>query len=269
MPRSSHPALAVVNVMMIPLGLACVIVGIGGLNAAREIWWAFALMAAAGALLVYGSIRGVIGWARSVEVENHTAHEMVAAVQAGPGRLPPGGGPVLAHWRYGPDEWRAYTLAEIRFRTRDALVMAAFVAGVGTAVLGLLSWGDWGIALGISSAMGAFIGLGRWAMAWMAHRRNAAVQGGEVIVGPAALLWNGRYEVLHDGRIHFGGARIIDGVRPPIVEITIKVPGRYRRIPEEYRIPIPGGRMDEARALVDALHRAHGVDPALLRPAAG
>ncbi|HEU4556526.1 MAG TPA: hypothetical protein VFS20_01710 [Longimicrobium sp.] len=269
MPRSSHPALAVVNIIMIPLGLACVMVGIGGLSSTREIWWAFALLTAAGALVVYGGIRGVIGWTRSVDVEEHTAHEMIAAAQAGPSLLPPGAGPVLAHWRYAPDEWRAYTSAEIRFRTRDALASAAFVAVLGTVVLGLLSRGDWPVAIGISGGMGALIGLGRWVMAWTAHRRNVGVQSGEVIVGPTALLWNGRYEVLRDRRIDFGGARVLTKFHPPILEITIKVPGRYRRIPEEYRIPIPAGRLDEAQTVADALNRAHGFTPQIAQPAGG
>lgn len=269
MPRSSHPAFAIVNVVMIPLGLACVMTGVGGLLSATGIWWAFALLTAAGALLVYAGVRGVIGWGRSVNVEEHTAHEMIAAAQAGPGAFKRETGPVLAHWRYEPGEWRAYTAAEFRFRTRDSLATAAFVAVLGTAVLGLLSRGNWPIAFGISGAMGAFIGVGRWVMAWTAHRRNLAVQSGEVIVGPTALLWNGRYEVLQDGRIDFGGARVLTKFQPAILELTIKVPSRYRRIPEEYRIPIPAGRLDEAQAVAGALNRAHGVAPEIAQPAGG
>jgi hypothetical protein len=258
----------VVNVVLIPLGLVALIAGGTGAMAVDEIWWAFALLAVAGAVILFAGVRGVIGWGKAVNVEDHTMRAMLAAAPSAADAFGRRSGPVLAHWRYAPEEWHAYAAAELRYRTREALAMGGIVVALGTAFLGLVER-KWGLAFGISAAVGGLIALGRWAVAWSAHRRNVSVASGEVIVGPTALLVNGRYEVLHDRRIHFGGARVLPGPRPAILELTVMVPGRYRRIPEEYRIPIPAGREAEAHAVIEALHQAHGSAPALAQPAGG
>jgi len=257
MPKSSSPAIVVVNALLIPLGFAVLIGGIGGAVVYREIWWAFALLAGGGVLMLAGAAQGVSHWRRAVQVEDETHHAMLAAVRVRPhvsSGLP---APVLAHWTYDPAEWRAYAHAELRYRTREALTMTAATVAVGTPVLGLLE-GEWKLAFVVSAVIGTLIGVGRWLVARAAYGRNRAVSHGDVVLGRDAMLVNGRYEVVHDNRIHFGGARVLEGGCPAILEIRIMVPGKYRRMAEEYRIPIPAGREEEARAVARELAEARG-----------
>jgi hypothetical protein len=256
MPRSSNPAAVIVNALLIPLGVVVMAAGVVGALTADGMRWAFGLLAVGGAVIVGGAIHGAVAWRRAVQVDDETAHAMVAAARAGPASATIPTGPVLAHWTYGPDDWAHYAAGEIRYRTREALGMGAAVLVLGTPVIGLME-GDWGIGALISGTVGGFIALMRGLMAFSAHRRNRAVTHGEVIVGPTALLVNGRYEAIHDANVRFGGARVLEDGSPAILEVTIMVPGRYRRTAEEYRIPIPAGREDEARAVALGLAEAH------------
>ena len=141
--------------------------------------------------------------------------------------------------------------------------MFATVAVLGTLLVGVLE-GEWRTAMTIAVVTGALIGGGRWGMALLAHHRNRAVMAGEVIVGPTAMLVNGRYEPVHDGdrgRVRFSRAHVREGAGPPLLVVGFTVPGRYRRLPDEYRIPIPAGRVDEAHAVAEALNRARAALP--------
>jgi len=252
MPRSSSPAIAIVNTLLLPLGAVTVVAGIVGAAGVRELWWAFALLAAAGAAVLWGGIHGIVAWGKAVQVDEATEREMVEAVRARPRASTGVAGPVLAHWTFAPEEWRGYTSRELAFRTREALGMGAVVLVLGTLVVGLLD-GSWKTAAIISGAVGGFIALTRWLMAFFAWRRNRAVPSGDVVIGTNAVLVNRRYGVIHDRRVRFGGARVLESERPAILEVRIMVPGRYRRIAEDYRIPIPAGREDEARAVARLL----------------
>jgi hypothetical protein len=84
-----------------------------------------------------------------------------------------------------------------------------------------------------------------------------AVPSGDVVIGTNAILMNHRYDVVHDRGVRFGGARVLETGRPAILEVRIMVPGKYRRVAEEYRIPIPAGHEDEARAVARELAGAH------------
>jgi hypothetical protein len=252
MPKSSSPAIVIVNTLLIPIGAVTVVAGIIGALTVTEIWWAFALLAVCGVAVLVGGVHGIIAWGKAVQVDEATEREMVAAVRAKPRASTGLAGPVLAHWTYEPAEWRAYTARELRFRTLEALGMGATVLVLGTLIVGLLD-GNWGLAVGLAVAVGGLIALGRWLMAFFAWRRNRAVQTGDVVIGTNAVLMNRRYDVIHDRRVRFGGARVVETERPAILQVTIMVPGRYRRIAEEYRIPIPAGREDEARAVARQL----------------
>jgi hypothetical protein len=256
-PRSSAPAVAIVNTLLIPLGAVCVAAGVVGASRYGEMRWAFVLFAIGGVVVLAGAVHGVFAWGRAVQVDEATEREMVAAVREQPRASTGLAGPVLAHWTYTPEEWGRYAASEIRFRSREALWMGLGALLLGTLVLGLLE-GEWGLAAAVSGAVGGFIALGRWLMAFFAWRRHRAVPTGDVVIGTTAILVNRRYEVVHDRRVRFGGARVLEGARPAVLEVTIMVPGKYRRVAEEYRIPIPSGREDEARSVAAALASAHG-----------
>ena len=256
MPKSSAPAIVIVNTLLIPLGAVCVAAGIVGASRVAEVRWLFVLLAIGGAVVLVGAVHGIVAWGKAVQVDEATERAMVAAVQAKPRATSGLAGPVLAHWTYDPEEWRRYAAGEIRFRTREALGMGLTTLVLGTLIIGLLD-GNWRLAAGISGAVGGFITLCRWLMAFFAWRRNRAVPTGDVVIGTNAVLMNRRYDVIHDRRVRFGGARVLETERPAILEVRIMVPGRYRRVAEEYRIPIPTGREEEARAVARELTGAH------------
>ena len=253
MPRSSSPAVAVVNALLVPLGLAVLVAGVLGALSFPEIWWAFALLGVGGGgLMIYAAVRGIQSWSRSVEVDDATRHTMLAAAQAG--AIPSDA--VLAHWTYDPADWHRYAAAEIHSGVREALVFGATMAAFSVLPLRLLE-PEWSGAVKFAAALGAFVAAERLLVALVTWRRHRSVGRGEVIVGPTAMLRNGRYEAIEDGRIHFRGARVLKQLSPATLEIGILVPGKYRHVREEYRIPIPPGKEDEAQAVADALERVH------------
>jgi hypothetical protein len=266
MPSSSRPATLVVYVLLIPLGVAVVLAGVVGALTVREIWWEFVLFAVGGVVVLYGAVRGIAGWSKAAKVAETTRSTMVEAAREPAVASGEMTGPVLAHWTYRPAEWRAYVAAEMHHRVREALTLGAIPAVLGTLILRILK-PDWALALWVGVGLGVFVAVWRLAMALAAHRRHLAVAHGEVIIGPTALLVNGRYETIDDGSIRFAGARVLEDGRPAILEIAIRVPGKYRGSAEEYRIPIPAGRGDEARAVARALQDVHASSRADLLPA--
>jgi|GEM_PF-1782774 len=296
MPKSSHPLNLAVSGLLMAMAIPITILGVAGLFTAGEIWWVFGLLAASGGMLAIGAVQGVLRWKKALVEEEATTRAMLQATQTSAGASmpddrahpiapcststiaasgafdasatairPPAApvaetrrmtGPVLAHWRYGADEWAAYTRREATYRGREAFWVGLGVAVMGTGVIGI-SEGDWGGGFAISAAVGAIIGVGRWMVARSARASNLAAPGGEVIIAPNALLLNGRYEVLQDHHFTFGGVRYVETETPPILEFTVTWPTRGGRTNEQYRVPVPAGREDEARALVDTFRGLH------------
>lgn len=250
------PAGLIFHVAMLPLGAAALIMGAMGTARDGEMEWMFGLLFVAGVAIVAGGIHGLVTWPRKARLQEAITRAMVAEARAPSTdrRMMS----VLATWTYTEDEWRDYAAAEMRFRIREALGMGATVVALGTPLLGVFD-GEWGVAFGISLAVGGFIALWRGGMGWAAWRRNRAATTGGVIVGPDAILINGRYEAVHDGSILFGGARVLDRAEPAILEINLVVPGKYRHVREKLRIPIPTGHEEEARAVAEALRQAHSL----------
>jgi hypothetical protein len=111
----------------------------------------------------------------------------------------------------------------------------------------------------VSLVIGALMGGGKWLLARMAHQQNTATPRGEVVITPTAVLMNGRYQVIQDHHFRFRAARVSDGERPPILEIAIEWPTRSGTASDEYRIPIPAGREEEARAIARELNEGYAA----------
>ncbi|HEX8694164.1 MAG TPA: hypothetical protein VF746_17210 [Longimicrobium sp.] len=239
------------SVVIIWFGVLALALGAAGAFADSEIWWVFALLGLSGVLMVYGGVTGIARWRRAVRAEAENTRAMLGAVSAVPGDTTGLPAPVLAHWTYEPGEWTAYAAREVAFRRREAAWVGLGVVALGTLLLGWTE-GDWALAFGVSLVIGAAIGVGRWLVARSAHRSNLAAPRGDVIISPNAILMNGRYHVLQDENFTFGGVRYLEDERPPILEFTVTWPTRSGRTNEQYRVPVPRGREDEARALAAA-----------------
>lgn len=265
MARSPHPVLVIVHALLLLLGLLTMSVGMVGFMEMNKLWWAFALMTVAGAMVFGGSIQKVRAWSKGVYADESEAHQMRAAARAGEvAPAAPGtrsATPVLAHWTYAPGEWRDYVDGELRYALRAAAAGAAGIVLLATVLLGLVDH-DWerGFVMGVALSVG-IIGSGLTAL-WLEYRRDRAVTAGEVIVGPRAMLVNGRYEALHDGgRVLFTRALVRDAAAAAVLVVEFTVSGDYRRKPFDCRVPIPAGREDEARAVAEALNRLYPALP--------
>jgi hypothetical protein len=288
MPRSGNPFFPVINLMLVPFGLFGTFVGAAVLLSGEggEIWWLYVGFLLSGVLMLWGVVWNLVKWWRWQRDENAAAAAMAAAARAhaappsaepyalpaswetpappaaahpaapsaspAPARAQPPA-PVLAHWTYTPEEWSAYTQREIKYRGSEAFWI--FVGFVLLATL-MLVWqesADWGTSFAVALAVGALLGGGKWLIARTAHERNVATPRGEVVISPTAILMNGSYQVIQDHHFRFRAARVIEGERPQILEIGIEWPTRSGMATEEYRIPIPAGREDEARAIAHEL----------------
>ncbi len=180
----------------------------------------------------------------------------VAPPPAAPAALPDA--EVLAHWRYGEDEWSEYTRRELHFRKGEALRVGLAVLLFGMLLLAYQEDASYAAAIGVSAFVGGAIYLGRRLQAGAAHAANTATRGGEVIISPRAVMVNGRYHVLQDDRFHFAGVRLLDEENPPVLEFSVTWGTRSGPADEQVYVPVPRGREEEARALAASFPRTAG-----------
>lgn len=259
MPRSSNPAVLVFVLLYTWMGAFFLALGIAfssGLD------WGLLF----GIPMLLGGLSSLVGayglvkkWRQAVRDEKATADYMRQAVASG-GAL---SGGVLAHWVYGAEEWAAYTKREASFRRRQAAVLA-----LGTLVIvtlgGIVAAGDPAAGFGIGCVVAVLVGVARWIRAAVANRANRSAALPEVVIGSSCILFNGRYQVLRDHQYSFGGVRLLETERPPILEFTVTWKTRRGATSnEQIRVPVPRGHEEEAKALLDRFPRADSGAPVL------
>jgi hypothetical protein len=94
--------------------------------------------------------------------------------------------------------------------------------------------------------------LAHWTYPW-----STATPAGDVVISPTAILMNDHYQVIQDHHFRFRSAHVVDDVRPKLLVIGIEWPTRYGMMRDDYRIPIPDCREDQARKVASALARQH------------
>jgi hypothetical protein len=259
MPRSSNPAVLVFFVMYLLIGAMLTAMGVailtlGGVGIV--IGLPFAL---GGLMTAYGAFGLVKGWRRALRDEKATAEAMRRTVASG-AVLPSDG--VLAHWVYDAEEWKTYRKRESAYRRMQAVMWGLLMMVVVT-VAGAVASGDLVAGLGIGCVVGALAGGGKWMRAASANRANRSTPLPDVIIGRSSLLFNGRYHVLQDHQYDFGGARLLENERPPIVELTVTWKTRRGRSDAQIRVPVPRGHEEEARTLVARFGGSATPAPAL------
>jgi hypothetical protein len=279
MPNSSNPFNLVISIVLMIMAVPIAIIGVVGMFSGGEIAWVFAMLAAGAGLMLGSGVSTVMKWRRAVARES--AHALAMRSAALPGFEPPPrtrlvvGVPfdagldasadvvpadarpslpqaeVLAHWTYDVDEWGVYATNEMRYRTREALWL-----GVGIVVLGtLFLWfveGDALSGLGISGAVAAIVVAGKWLVARSTRAANLRVPTAEAVISPDAVLLNGKYHTLRDDTFRFGGVKLVESERPCVLEFTVKwTTSKGATNDAQIRVPVPVGREDEARAVVE------------------
>lgn len=168
----------------------------------------------------------------------------------------PTGEPVLAHWTFAAGEWKRYMAAEWKRR----LLEGAFLGGL----MALIAWTIfrnepempvWKLAIGA----GVVFFLVPVVRALSVRHTDPSAPA-EAIITPRAVLLNGKYHVLEDGRIRFGAVQVTELGGVPVLEFTIQWQARGRPIREHLRIPIPPGREAEAQAVVKTFNAGWSAD---------
>jgi hypothetical protein len=300
MPNSSHPANAVAGGFLAFFGLAFLATGAGvllgdsDLGPTRPFYFVAAIV---GASLLLGGVRMMVAQRRSQHDETRHRASMRAAV--GPPPLPhepavfvrppaaatgadaapsaavpappaafriptpkpahaalPSGEPVLAHWTYAAGEWKTYMAAEWKRRLWEGVFLGPAMAGIAWTIL--RKQPEMNVPL-MALAVGVFFFLVPLLRA-MAARQTDPSGPAEAIITPTAVLLNGRYHVLEDGRIRFGGVQLTELGKAQVLEFTVTWPTRGGMSSEHLRVPVPAGRRAEAEAIVGTFARGWSAD---------
>ena len=168
----------------------------------------------------------------------------------------PSGEPVLAHWTYGAGEWKTYMAAEWKRRLWEG----AFLGGLMMVIAWTVFRNQPGVnVLWVALGAGLFFFLVPLVRAAVARQTDPS-RPAEAIITPTAVLLNGRYHVLDDERIRFGGVRCTELGKAPVLEFTLRWRTRGGMAGEHLRVPIPAGREAEAAEVVRAFERGWSAD---------
>ena len=158
----------------------------------------------------------------------------------------------LARWTYSPDEWQQY--ADEEYQRQKSSNIKTFLIVSGTSILLTLIYGmikkpNWALLLVILFGTTVLIAFVIWITTIYNHRQNKNIQG-QAYFTPDAVYLNRQ---LHDFRGM--GARLekaeLKGETQQYIEFTYSVPTRYSRQDQQVRVPVPRGKDDEARKLVE------------------
>ncbi len=163
---------------------------------------------------------------------------------------------LLAHWRYSPEEWAAYTEKEHRENRREKknlFIMIAVISVVVGMILSIVHPDGWLIFLITVIGIILLMGFVAWLAVWLRHRQNLK-NIGEVYLSHDAVYLN---RELHVWR---GLGAILEGVdyhgRPGsqgTIEILYSMPSRTGQIHVTARVPVPVGEEAAAKAIVSQL----------------
>lgn len=159
---------------------------------------------------------------------------------------------LLAHWIYSPDEWQQYTEEEYT-RQKAGNRTLFIITAVVTLVCGSGYWifnrtiGYWAfIAVAGVIAVTGFVA---WFTPYYNHRQNKIGQGQALFTRDAVYI----NRQLHDFKGL--GSKLekteIKGERQRYIEFSYSMPTRNGRQTYEARVPVPLGKEDEARDLVE------------------
>ncbi|MBU1196624.1 MAG: hypothetical protein KKE62_10795 [Proteobacteria bacterium] len=168
---------------------------------------------------------------------------------------------LIAHWTFDPEQWRIFTEKEYSTEKNEKRLMLVVISGIILLVGGIF----WlimrdkaaGIVFLVLLGVIAIIAFVAVIVPWLTYRRNLK-QTGDIYIGKNCLYLNG---AIHTWS--FAGARLEDAklvLKPsPLINITYTYwtsAGRnfyFYRQAATVRVPVPEGKREEARAVVNQL----------------
>lgn len=246
-----------VMVMAVPaLGLGV----IGLLYETGEMRLVFAVLVAAGLMMVFGPLHDLYKHRREVLREARHRDEILAAVAHLPAAAPDAtpaanagrkaalpllgsGEAVLAYWTYDAEQWWAHADREAGRGGANALVWGISMF-LGALVVG---WGD---ALVIPTAAGLALLVFVMALLFAQPRYGTRRSGPPAaVITPSALVLNGEYHTLRGGP--FALRSVTYDSSSGVLHFSIGVRRAYE--PAYVRVPVPPGREAEAKAVARTL----------------
>ena len=142
---------------------------------------------------------------------------------------------LLAHWRYGEDEWRAFAQAEHATDRGGKLMLVAVVAGFVVTTFGaaiVLAPKAAGALVAVGFAVMVLFAGAAWLSAWRARRRNRTPTG-EARIGRRGLWLNGALHTWSGGGTSLRDCRLDETADPACLVFAYSTPSatasRYTR----------------------------------------
>jgi anaerobic selenocysteine-containing dehydrogenase len=159
---------------------------------------------------------------------------------------------LLARWTYSSGEWQQYADEEYERQksnnTKTFLIVSA-ISIVLTLAFGFIRRISWPLLFAVLAGAIALIGFVVWITTIYNHRQNKNIQG-QAYFTPDAVYLNRQ---LHDFKGM--GAKLekteLKDEQQQYIEFTYSVPSRYSRQYHQVRVPVPHGKEQEARKLVE------------------
>jgi hypothetical protein len=177
-------------------------------------------------------------------------------------------GEYLAHWTYGPDEWRSFAEAEWARARGEAWVPVVAVVVVLAIISSLFLLTEAKENEGLLPILGALLvvfGLFSYCLMrffGQASYGRAQRRVGETYIGPNGIYFNGKYHTWLSFGIGLQDIQVLEG-KPTVVEVSIgptegvqaSVIAARGRSQGGYtlRVLVPAGREEEAKKVVERI----------------
>jgi membrane protein implicated in regulation of membrane protease activity len=159
---------------------------------------------------------------------------------------------VLAHWKYTGSEWQSFWIEEKTERKLSMWIEIILIAILGAVLLYLFRSSSWDIAFLFSIPVALLIGILRFRLN-LSSIKQSSPGTAEAIITSDAVVVNGRYSRLTGENLWIENAAIKEQGGIAVVEITYAWDTRRGRMTEEIRLPIPFGKMEEAKEVINKL----------------
>lgn len=168
---------------------------------------------------------------------------------------------LIAHWTFDPEQWRIFTEKEYRTEKNEKCLILVVISGIILLVGGIfwLIMRDTaaGIVFLILLGVIAILAFVAFIVPWLTYRRNLK-QTGDIYIGKNCLYLNGAIHTWSFAGARFEDAKLV--LKPsPLIHVTYTYwtsAGRsfyFYRQAATVRIPVPQGKLEEARAVVNQL----------------
>ena len=159
---------------------------------------------------------------------------------------------ILAHWTYTPEEWKSFISWERKKRKTSSTVEAALILVVGGAFIYWTREADPGLSFGISAAVAGIYWYGKNVLSLSSIGKSSS-KANEVVITSHAVIINGSYNAFRSELYWLKGATLDESLTPEVLEIVYQWQTRKGITQEEIRVPVPAGKIDEARVVIAAL----------------